>query len=138
MKLEVAFVCEDCGLRVPHPTLLETTGYQHSCTFDFGSDASKCGPAEAYLGWVPIPKAFQGSTSSRCDACHAKWLEKMHPVWAAQDVARKEAERQIVLATRQDTQALVQQLHLLHEKAYDQTFTRRRLEALIDVLEATR
>lgn len=129
MKLEVAFVCEDCGLRVPHPTLMETTGHQYTSNGTL---------AEAYLGWVPIPSAFQGSTSHRCAACHAKWLEKMHPVWAAQDVARKEAEKLLVSAAREDSKALVQQLHLLHEKAYDQTFTRRRLEALIDVLEATR
>lgn len=136
MKLEVVFVCEDCGLRTPHPTLMETTGYQQNCTFDSFSSASEYGPVQAYLGWVPIPKSFQDSTSNRCTACHKRWLEEMRPVWAAKEAARREAERQIVLAAREDTQALVQQLNLLHEKAHDQNFTRQRLEALIDVLDA--
>lgn len=136
MKLEVAFVCEDCGLRVPHPKLIETTGHQYNYTATSGRTTSEYKLSEAYLGWVPIPRAFQGSTSHRCAACHEKWLGEMRPVWASQDAARKEAEKLVVSAAREDSKALVQQLQMIHEKAYDQTFTRRRLEALIDVLES--
>lgn len=137
MKLEVAFVCEDCGLRAPCPKPLETTGHRcdHVVPTKDGSMMSL--PSHAHTGWIPLPEPFLGCSGPRCRDCQEKWLEKMRPIWSAQDLKRKKEEREKVKDALDSHQALAEHLRQISAMAHDVSCARRRLEALIGVLETT-
>lgn len=114
--------CNDCGKFIELPV---SAYYQEQ--------DGKCGVTRFGIGLVQtLPGWTNCGLSQRCDACDAKWVERMQPVWKKEAENRKEKRKaEIKRLWVEDRKGLVEKMAGIRTS---DTCKNEELDALIECL----